>query len=361
MLTAARGFGVVATRRFVPSTMRRFCEAAPAAGSTGELTELSRLEIRVGKIIEIAKHPEADALFVEKVDCGEASGPRTIVSGLVKYCTAENLLNRKVAVLCNLKPRALVGITSAGMLLCASNADGSQVECRPICSSPLHSSSLSLFLLSSLTIPSPLTSLTFVARPCIGAPVDSQVDPLIAPEGADLGALVTFVGTDPTTFRCTSLPSTTFLTSIIMPSYIIVHHHTSSYIIIHHHTSSTIQRALSSLHHPPLLPIAISFHQSLPSPPLTSPPLTSLTHSPTHPTHPLTHSPTHPLTHSPLLTHLPLPPPLTHLPLSPPLTQQATKLPLKNPATGLAKPTARSQTTFSSVTTWWPPSRACPS
>jgi methionine--tRNA ligase beta chain len=129
MLTAVRGFGVIGARRMVPSTMRRFCEAAPAApGTTGELTELSRLEIRIGKIIEIAKHPEADALFVEKVDCGEASGPRTIVSGLVKFCTAENLLNRKVAVLCNLKPRALVGITSAGMLLCASSADGSQVQ-----------------------------------------------------------------------------------------------------------------------------------------------------------------------------------------------------------------------------------------
>ena len=59
---------------------------------------------------------------------GEATGPRTIVSGLTKYCTAESLLNRHVIVLCNLKPRALKGITSAGMLLCASNADHTQVE-----------------------------------------------------------------------------------------------------------------------------------------------------------------------------------------------------------------------------------------
>jgi Putative tRNA binding domain len=51
--------------------------STPAA----ELTELSRLEIRSGKIIEIAKHPEADSLYVEKVDVGEAE-PRTIVSGL---------------------------------------------------------------------------------------------------------------------------------------------------------------------------------------------------------------------------------------------------------------------------------------
>ena len=139
MLSAVRGFGLAssslslgrasALMRPTSSAMRRFCAPAdaPPAAAEGELTELSRLEIRVGKIVEIAKHPEADSLFVEKVDCGEPTGPRTIVSGLVKYCTAEQLLNRKVTVLCNLKPRALVGITSAGMLLCASSADGTQV------------------------------------------------------------------------------------------------------------------------------------------------------------------------------------------------------------------------------------------
>jgi methionine--tRNA ligase beta chain len=101
--------------------------AAPAA-TAGEVTELSRLEIRVGKIVEIGKHPEADGLYVEKVDLGEKDGPRTIVSGLVQYCTTEQLLNRNVIVLCNLKPRALKGIMSAGMLLCSSNADHTQVE-----------------------------------------------------------------------------------------------------------------------------------------------------------------------------------------------------------------------------------------
>ncbi|KAM3573440.1 hypothetical protein VYU27_004619, partial [Nannochloropsis oceanica] len=53
----------------------------------------------------------------------EPSGARTIVSGLVKYQTEEQLLGREVVVLANLKPRALKGITSHGMLLCASNED----------------------------------------------------------------------------------------------------------------------------------------------------------------------------------------------------------------------------------------------
>lgn len=49
-----------------------------AAGSNTieEVTELSRLEIRVGRIIEIAKHPEADSLYVEKVDCGEPTNKK---------------------------------------------------------------------------------------------------------------------------------------------------------------------------------------------------------------------------------------------------------------------------------------------
>ena len=58
---------------------------------------------------------------------GEPEGPRTIVSGLVEFCSIEQLLNRNVIVLCNLKPRPLKGILSAGMLLCASSVDKAQV------------------------------------------------------------------------------------------------------------------------------------------------------------------------------------------------------------------------------------------
>jgi methionine--tRNA ligase beta chain len=107
----------------VSSTMRAMCTTAPVE----ELTELSRLEIRVGKVLEVSIHPEGENLFVEKVDMGEPE-PRTIVSGLVGYQTAEQLLNRYVVVLANLKPRAIKGITSHGMLLCATSADKSQVD-----------------------------------------------------------------------------------------------------------------------------------------------------------------------------------------------------------------------------------------
>lgn len=57
--------------------------AATAASDEGEVT-VGRLDLRVGRIIKAEKHPDADSLYVEQVDVGEAK-PRTVVSGLVKH------------------------------------------------------------------------------------------------------------------------------------------------------------------------------------------------------------------------------------------------------------------------------------
>jgi methionine--tRNA ligase beta chain len=80
----------------------------------------ARLNIRVGKIVEVKKHPDADSLYVEKIDLGEPNGPRTIVSGLVNFVPLNEMENRMVVILANLKPANLRGISSHGMVLCAS-------------------------------------------------------------------------------------------------------------------------------------------------------------------------------------------------------------------------------------------------
>ncbi|XP_029475014.1 tyrosine--tRNA ligase, cytoplasmic [Rhinatrema bivittatum] len=80
----------------------------------------SQLDLRVGRVISVEKHPTAENLFVEKIDVGEAE-PRTVVSGLVQYVAAEALQDRMVVVLCNLKARKMRGIESQAMLLCASS------------------------------------------------------------------------------------------------------------------------------------------------------------------------------------------------------------------------------------------------
>ena len=102
-------------RRFTKSTtlFSDPVDQTAAAPISKTSSDLSCLEIRIGKIVELSKHPEAENLYVEKVDLGEMDGPRTIVSGLVQYCTEESLLNRNVIVLCNLKPRALKGRQSS--------------------------------------------------------------------------------------------------------------------------------------------------------------------------------------------------------------------------------------------------------
>lgn len=85
-----------------------------------EVEDVQRVEFRVGLILSVEKHPDADSLYVEQVDCGDAAGPRTIVSGLVKYFQAAQLVGRKVVVVCNLKPSKMRGVTSEGMLLAAA-------------------------------------------------------------------------------------------------------------------------------------------------------------------------------------------------------------------------------------------------
>lgn len=86
-----------------------------------------RLDIRIGKIVEVAMHPDADTLYVEKIDLGEAE-PRTVVSGLAKFVPLEEMKDRNVAVLCNLKPAKMRGVESKGMVLCTSNEDHTVVE-----------------------------------------------------------------------------------------------------------------------------------------------------------------------------------------------------------------------------------------
>jgi methionyl-tRNA synthetase len=88
---------------------------------------VAKLDIRVGLIRKAEKHPDADSLYVEEIDVGEDT-PRTVVSGLVKFIPLEEMQNRKVCVLCNLKPVAMRGIKSHAMVLAASNEDHTKVE-----------------------------------------------------------------------------------------------------------------------------------------------------------------------------------------------------------------------------------------
>ncbi|XP_030073576.1 tyrosine--tRNA ligase, cytoplasmic [Microcaecilia unicolor] len=90
----------------------------------------SRLDLRVGRVISVEKHPSADNLFVGKIEVGQDQ-PLTVVSGLVQYMPAEELQDRMVVLLCNMKARKMRGIESQAMLLCAS-IDGEIHQVEPL-------------------------------------------------------------------------------------------------------------------------------------------------------------------------------------------------------------------------------------
>ncbi|WP_405247498.1 methionine--tRNA ligase [Cellulophaga sp. Asnod2-G02] len=91
--------------------------------------DFSKLDMRVGTIIEAEKMPKAKKLLVLKVDTG--IDVRTIVSGIAESFTAEEIIGKKVTVLVNLAPRALRGVDSEGMILMTENADGKLVFVNP--------------------------------------------------------------------------------------------------------------------------------------------------------------------------------------------------------------------------------------
>jgi aminoacyl tRNA synthase complex-interacting multifunctional protein 1 len=93
----------------------------PIAPKKGDLT-LNSLDLRVGKIVEVKRHETADKLYCEMIDVGEAE-PRAIASGLVPHYSLEQMQNRQLIVVANLKARNLVGFKSFGMVLCAAKVD----------------------------------------------------------------------------------------------------------------------------------------------------------------------------------------------------------------------------------------------
>ncbi|KIZ05283.1 hypothetical protein MNEG_2672 [Monoraphidium neglectum] len=108
--------------------------AAPAAAAAGgkkgggdDEVRIDMLDIVVGQIVKVGKHPNADSLYLEEIDVGEDK-PRQVISGLVKFVPEEKMQGRRVVVVLNLKPAKMRDVMSYGMVLCASNDAHDQVD-----------------------------------------------------------------------------------------------------------------------------------------------------------------------------------------------------------------------------------------
>lgn len=96
---------------------------------TATFDDFSKLDLRVGTILEAEKMPKANKLLVLKVDTG--IDVRTIVSGIAEHFSPEEVVGKRVTVLVNLAPRALRGVESQGMILMTNNAEGKLVFVNP--------------------------------------------------------------------------------------------------------------------------------------------------------------------------------------------------------------------------------------
>jgi methionyl-tRNA synthetase len=84
--------------------------------------DFTKLDIRVGTVLECTKVPKADKLLQFKIDDG--LGGRTIISGIAACYKPEELVGKQVCFIANLAPRKLKGVDSQGMILSAENMDG---------------------------------------------------------------------------------------------------------------------------------------------------------------------------------------------------------------------------------------------
>ena len=85
------------------------------------IEEFSKIELKVGKIIECKKHPKADKLLISQVKVGDEM--RQIVSGVASVFSPEEMVGRQVVVVANLKAAKLRGELSQGMILLADGKE----------------------------------------------------------------------------------------------------------------------------------------------------------------------------------------------------------------------------------------------
>lgn len=88
--------------------------------------DFMNVKLMVGEIKEAEEHPNADRLFVVKVDLGEET-PRQLVAGIRASYAKEDLIGKKVVVVSNLEPATIRGVESQGMILAATGDAGAVV------------------------------------------------------------------------------------------------------------------------------------------------------------------------------------------------------------------------------------------
>lgn len=123
--------GTTILSKFAFSKIEKKKEVAPPApkaksAPAGALA-FSNLDVRVGVISKVWKHPASDKLWCEEIDIGRGE-PLVVASGLQQVYTQEQMQGARVLVICNLPPAKLANFVSNGMVLCAKLPEQSITE-----------------------------------------------------------------------------------------------------------------------------------------------------------------------------------------------------------------------------------------
>jgi methionine--tRNA ligase beta chain len=86
------------------------------------IEEFKKLELIIAQIKDVQDHPQADRLYIVKIDTGKEE--KQLIAGIRPYYKKEDLVGRKVVVVNNLQPAVIRGQESQGMLLAATDSAG---------------------------------------------------------------------------------------------------------------------------------------------------------------------------------------------------------------------------------------------
>ena len=99
--------------------------AVPAVPATIPYDDFAKVQLRVATVLEAKPAPKGDRLLVLQVDLGDEK--RQILAGIRQHVTPEQMVGKQIVVVANLAPRQMMGLTSQGMLLAATDTATNKV------------------------------------------------------------------------------------------------------------------------------------------------------------------------------------------------------------------------------------------
>src|SRR5436190_8691552 len=112
-----------------PASSNAGASSATPQPSTITYEDFAKVQFRVATVLEAKPAPKGDRLLVLQIDLGNEK--RQILAGIRQHVTPEQMVGRQIIVVANLAPRQMMGLTSQGMLLAATDAGGKVVVVSP--------------------------------------------------------------------------------------------------------------------------------------------------------------------------------------------------------------------------------------